>query len=324
MTWHPPLSPTATTILVLATLAVIIASFLWSRRDLNPLSPAGLAALGLRGAGFLLLLFFFLQPSRLPGAQKIAAKRTLAVLIDTSGSMSLPANYTPGTPGTPSRLDVVRKLLADHNVVTNVSTQANLSLYGFDNQPTLINLEALPDLKAAGKSTDLAAAIEQTVKLHQSDDLAGLLMLTDGRDNSGADPRGPAGKLKIPIYPLAIGDEPSATSKPSGEASRDLAIDTVTADPRVVLGRPAQIVVTVSAHAYEARQVTVDLLENSQVIATSAVAVSPQQPTRPGALLACAPRRWACTAIRSASPLSLMRSTSPTTPPRSRWTWWTR
>ncbi|MCX5660463.1 MAG: glutamine amidotransferase [Planctomycetota bacterium] len=284
MTWHPPLSSTTLAVLVLIAMAAMAASYLWSRRELNPLTPAGLLTLALRGSALLLLLFFILQPARLPEAQKIHTKRTLALLIDTSGSMTVPS----AGEGSPTRLDLLRDVLTKHRVVGNVTDQANLAIYGFDNRPTPVKADALAALVAGGRQTDLAAAIEQTVKLHQNDDLAGLLLLTDGRNTQGSDPRDPARKLKIPLFCVAIGNDPAATGPAAAKVLKDLAVESVAADPRVILGRPAQVVATVSAKGYGARQVKVELLEGDKVLLTSAVAVSDQQ-SRRQALLSVKP-----------------------------------
>lgn len=284
MTWHPPLSPTLLAALVLVVLVAMAASFLWSRRELNPISPAGLLTLLLRGGAMLLLLFFVLQPARLPDPQKINTKRTLALLIDTSGSMSLPS----AGEGSPTRLDLAREMLNQRHVVANVTEQANLAVYGFDSRPTPVKPDALGSLSAGGRTTDLAAAIEQTAKLHQNEDLAAMLILSDGRNTQGSDPRDAARKLKVPLFTVATGNDPAATNPAAAKATKDLAIDSVAADPRVILGRPAQIVTTISAKGYGARQVNVELLEGDKVLLTSAVAVSDQQ-TRRQALLSVRP-----------------------------------
>jgi multidrug resistance efflux pump len=104
MNWHPPLSSTVITILVLAGLGAMAASYLWSRRQLNPASPAAMATIALRLLAFFLLLFFLLQPMRLPKPREISSPRTLAVLIDTSGSMSKKMSDDA-----PARLDEARQ-----------------------------------------------------------------------------------------------------------------------------------------------------------------------------------------------------------------------
>ncbi|MCC7191243.1 MAG: hypothetical protein IT444_00550 [Phycisphaeraceae bacterium] len=274
MNWHPPLSSAVITILVLAGLAAMAASYVWARRQLNPLAPAALATIGLRLLAFFLLLFFLLQPMRLPKPTEISTQRTLAVLIDTSGSMS-----KKSSPDAPTRLDEARRLLTGSKMFATVAKDAKLAVYSFDDQPTPIKLDALASLKAEGRETDLGSTLEKTVRLHEGDDLAGIVMMTDGRNTQGVDPRTVAEKLKVPLYTLALGDAAKATDEPS-QRIKDLMIDSVSADPRIIVGRTAQVVVSVVGIGYDARQVTIELIEDGHVVSTSAVAISPQQTKR--------------------------------------------
>lgn len=276
MTWHPPISADSITLVVVIALALMGASYFIARRFLNPSSPAGMLTLALRGLALLLLLFFVLQPKMLPPPKKITTKRTLAILVDTSGSMSKPSG---GNIGTTPRLDYVRNLIEQNKTIDSVGAIANVAVYGFDVQTTPIKPDALKTLAAAGKGTDLAAAMEQVVRLHQGDDLAGLLIFTDGRNTQGTDPNASATTLKTPIFPVPIGDEIKDTGKPE-ELKKDLAIEAVAADPRVIIGRTAQVSVSIQALGYPNRQVSVELLEGDKVVSTSAVTTSPQQPKR--------------------------------------------
>ena len=89
MQWHPPLGTGMTTMLVIVTAAVMVGSFVWSRRELDIRTPAGALAAALRAAAFLLVLFLLLQPTRLPRPHKQQTRRTLAVLLDSSASMTV-------------------------------------------------------------------------------------------------------------------------------------------------------------------------------------------------------------------------------------------
>ncbi|MCE9589717.1 MAG: glutamine amidotransferase [Planctomycetes bacterium] len=273
MIWNPPLNTLAVTLLVVAVLVVAVASYAWSRRHLDPASPRGMLSLALRGLGFLLLLFFFLQPSSLPAPQHITVKRTLITLIDTSGSMSKRPSAD-----TPSRLDRAREAIKTGRLVEQVDATANLALYGFDGQVTPLKADTLPKAAATGKMTDLAAVLDQAVKLHQGDDVAGILLISDGRNTQGGDPREAVKRLGLPIYAVPIEDPQTATAV-KGE-TKDLAVESVTAEPRVIAGRAAQVAVTIRAVGQGSREVGVEILEGSTVVTTTAVAVSPDRQRR--------------------------------------------
>ena len=277
MNWHPPFSPTATTVLVMLAMVVVVASFVMPRKQLNAKSPAGLMTMILRVLGFALLLFFLLQPSVLPKPRTIITARTLAVLVDTSGSMS---ERDGADADEPDRLDRVRKAIEAHRVVEQVTEQAKLTMYAFAGQTTPIKADALDTLKATGKRTDLAAAIRQVENQHQRDDLAGILFFTDGRNTQGADPLEAAKQARAPLFVMAIGRKRQELPDKPQAQPKDLAIEAVSADARVILGRTAQVVASVSAAGYGARQVRVELLEKDQPISSSSVTVSESQNRR--------------------------------------------
>ena len=291
MHWHPTLSPAITTVLLLLVAAAMVASFVWSRRQLDPARPAGALAIGLRLAAFVLLSLVFLQPSKLPGPRVVTTRRVLAVLVDTSASMStkdrMDATGTSTTGGSGGsggsggdRLDQTRKVIADRHVFEQIEEVANLALYTFDGQAVPVESTALEMVKPTGKQTDLAAAMEQVVALHQNDDLAGLVLFSDGRNTQGAEPREAAAQSKVPIHVVPIGVAVEDSGPPDGIERLDLAIESVGAEPRIVLGRKARVVVSVAAEGYPARRVNVQLLRNDRVSAETVVAISPRQTNR--------------------------------------------
>lgn len=278
MLWHPPLNPTTLTLLVLAALLAIALSYLWSRRQLDPTSPQGLITVALRTVGFILLLIVVLQPARLPDPERITIDRTLAVLIDNSGSMSLTGPEAPDR----TRLDLVREALDAQRFHEIVGEDTELAYYAFDAQVRSIERDALGDLAGDGRATDITRALEHAVRQHQHDDLAGVVLISDGRVTQGRDPREIAEDLGVPVHTLTLGEDPPDEEEVAEEERRDLAVESVAADPRIVLGRTANVAVSVSAVGYGSRQVTVELIERDteNVLATTAVAVSPQQPRR--------------------------------------------
>ncbi|MFW6060417.1 MAG: glutamine amidotransferase [Phycisphaeraceae bacterium] len=277
MIWHPPLGATAMTLLVLAALAAVALSYLWSRRQLDPTSPEGLITIGLRTAGLLLLLLLVLQPARLPRPETITVHRTLAVLIDNSASMALADR--PGDDAT--RLGRVRRALTDHRFQERIGEQANLAYYGFDGRLNALDADALPDLAGDGRATDIAAALQAAARQHQHDDLAGILLISDGRVTQGDDPLALSETLDAPIHTLTVGEVPDERDEAPDQPQRDLAIESVSAEPRIILGRSANVAVSISATGYQSpRQVQVELVREDEPLGSSAVAVSPQQPRR--------------------------------------------
>jgi len=273
-------------LLVLLSLAVMAGSYLLSRRQLNVSSRQGLVTVLLRGLAFLLLLFFLFGPSRLPRPRTIRTQRTLAVLIDSSGSMSGPAFAEPGAA---ARIDEVRRLIRKHQLMEQITGQAKLALYAFDERLVRLKTDGLAGLKATGRATDLPGAIGQAAHLHENDDLAGLLLFTDGRNTQMEDPTEKAKELGVPLFLIAVGAEPSEQKQQDEQIQRDMAVLSASANPRIILGHTAQVAASIESRAYPARQVSVQLLRGGQIISSTAVAVSPQQ-NRRQALFSVKPR----------------------------------
>ncbi|HEV3024835.1 MAG TPA: hypothetical protein VGX76_20305, partial [Pirellulales bacterium] len=198
----------------------------------------------------------------------------LLVLMDTSESMSLADPYSDASTareaalrldlkaadGEPdvtalrklSRLELSQRVvgellgeLADGRVVT---------LYGFDTKLTPLAPDApLEGLTARGASTGIGDAIAGALAAHRGQDLAGILLVTDGRSNSGLDPRDAAavaGVQKTPIVVLA-----AATPEPP----RNVKLAGINADKEVFIRDPAEIGVLVEAQGLKDATASVTL-----------------------------------------------------------------
>ena len=124
--------------ILLALICTSILSFVtyWYRRDSVELSAqAGWALVLLRLAAFLGLLLFFFQLDK-RSEQKIVRDSKVAVLVDTSLSMTLPG--TPSASGLPneiSRIAEVNNLLEKSSFLEQLSSEHELSVYRFDQAP---------------------------------------------------------------------------------------------------------------------------------------------------------------------------------------------
>ena len=219
-----------------------------------------------------------MQPSRLPRPHEVKTKQTLGVLIDTSASMGQAASAEAGAQTT--RLDQVRSWMKTHQVTTRVQKVADAAVYAFDGSPRPVAADALSQLEPVGKRTDLAAAVAQTENLLRPRHLAAILLFTDGRHTQGADPRQAVSQLRTPLYFVPVGQAAKASNADEDGPSQDVSIVSVSGPPRIVLGRASQVVATIAAEGFAARQVTVEMAQGQRTLASSAVAISPQQPTR--------------------------------------------
>ena len=271
-TFDYPWGATATWLAVVGVVMVLAASFAMVWRELLPLSAGSVAVVALRLAALALLVYLLIQPS-------VIFKRTrevkphVAVLLDTSGSMDVVDSGHRR-----KRLREAVQTLQTTRLLERLGEKAQTHLFEFSTGISRLKPEKLAELKdATGTGTSLGIALSQVAEEFKGEDLAAVILLSDGRDNTGTDPLKAARELEVPIYTIGFG-----RPKPKEEKAkeRDLMIVEVSHDRRVVAGHATDLTVTVASKGFEARSVPVELELDGQVVATSAVALSPHRPER--------------------------------------------
>lgn len=125
------------TLLIVGLAAAMAAVIKFYRRDAQELSkPIRWSLVGLRVVTVLALVFFFLELQR--RTQRLVTRPSeIAVLVDTSQSMSLPADSRTGSG---SRTERAREILSDTELVDQFSQAHRVSLYavGERSEPRLI------------------------------------------------------------------------------------------------------------------------------------------------------------------------------------------
>ncbi len=143
--------------LVLAMVVGAIVSYVvyWYRRDWGELPKSlGWALLILRLTALTgLLLFFFDLQKR--SEQKLVVPSRLAVLVDTSLSMSLPLTSL----GEGNRMDAVTEFLSKSPMLNRLQSQHDVSVYRFDVTQRPILVASFAKLKSGTDANDLAANV---------------------------------------------------------------------------------------------------------------------------------------------------------------------
>lgn len=232
----------------LAAVALVGLGVLFAPR-LRGWSPARrIVVHGLQVASLALLLALIAQPAievtRLaPGAN------TVAVLVDTSASMGLPAAGSPAEGAADageSRLAVAERLV--DGAVRAAAGEAELALFGFDSSlrrlapdrpPAPVGtrtrlVDALADLADFGlPANPRGAAPAQT--------LAAIVVLTDGAQNGGdSTDLSPLAAAGVPVHPVAIGPAAVAGDIELAEFSLPRRVSPNTeVSARLVIGRDA-------------------------------------------------------------------------------------
>ncbi|HEV8613670.1 MAG TPA: hypothetical protein VGQ73_09160 [Gemmatimonadales bacterium] len=214
---------------------------------------------GLRGAVFLLLAGCLLQPVLLLSSA-VPQRNVLGILLDDSRSMRL-ADLPEG-----SRLDAVRRAFDSAGSITRrLGDRFVLRYFRFaaDAGP----LAGAERLRGNGSRTDLAGALDAARAELAGVPLAGLILVTDGADNAGADLTAPLLALrarKVPVYSVGVGQERFA---------KDLAIERVALPASALAGAGVLAEVALRARGLGGQAVQLVAEDEGRVVTERAVPI---------------------------------------------------
>lgn len=228
----------------------------------------------LRMAAIGLLSVQLLQPTRSHEEEK-REERTVAVVMDVSASMDLPARTAPDDDQT--RRQIARELLTNHadsghGLIEKLKQRYAVELYLMDATARLYPESALRPVDTRqrsptsdppadlAQSTNIAAALRRINGDIPSSTLSGVVLLTDGCDHSDSDVHDSVGFLEtnhIPLNSVLIG---------SSEPIRDAEIVTLQAPSQIYHGDELTIKAVVRADQFRNEIATVRLLEGDQVV----------------------------------------------------------
>lgn len=202
---------------LVAMLAIVIVAY---RRDAHRLSPRRRFVLAALRTGAVLAAFALLLEPNLVAVKRDVRPGSTIILVDTSQSMTHkdPYRRAPSiaqswrkmgvkNPSTETRINLVSKLLAkeDQKLLRDLAGDNDVYVYGFHSglEPLgVFELETgepeeeteaqpgaeldLEQLKATGRFTNIGLAVRSALERHRDSTIAGLVVLTDGRRNLGA------------------------------------------------------------------------------------------------------------------------------------------
>ncbi|MDB4664508.1 VWA domain-containing protein [bacterium] len=132
------------------------------RRDVQEMpTPIRILLIGLRLVTVLALVFFFFDLQRRT-ERMVTRPSEVAILVDTSQSMSLPTGTEPSTQ---SRIQRAQQLVGDSGLLEKLSSEHRVSVYAFgdESEPRLVDsmggLEATPEAKPETNAQPPSSAI---------------------------------------------------------------------------------------------------------------------------------------------------------------------
>ena len=248
----------------------LIAASIWAYRTTQGRTHRGfrgflifLRALALCGLAFCLLKPFVTVYQTSPDDSY------LAVLLDESKSMQVTDSVNQE-----SRLSSVNNLLFDPEggILNSLNEKFKTRLFSFSDVPKRMAPAALTE--ANGETTDIPAALNDTLDNLQGVPLSGVVIFSDGADASGEDITKLAFRMrdrKVPVHTVGIG---------SPEGIKDIEVVKVDAPRTAEEDFPVEIWATIRRKGYGPREVTLRLRDENRVVKTFNVNLNEERPIR--------------------------------------------
>lgn len=235
--------------IIIAAVAVIV-FIIWTYRQVmvQLSSPAGWALTLIRIAAVGLLLFTICEP-----AASIMLRRpeqaNVILLVDTSDSMGISDRMG-------NRIQTVSRLLTE-GWFESLTDRYHIYTYQFDERITPLTESAFDSLSVRKTGTDIGAALNFTRTRARLDDIAGVILMTDGNHTVGRDPQRIASGLGLPIYAVGVGD----TLEP-----RDTAVISHLTNDVAYVDSKIPVEVIIRSRGYEGMRLPVTLSEGERVV----------------------------------------------------------
>lgn len=174
-----------------------------------------------------------------------------------------------------TRLEVVQKALANPRMkfISALQGKINVGFYSFGGRAVAREPEALQTLAPSGRETAIGEAITQAMNEKRGQRVLGVIVLTDGRNNAGQDPRAVAEGLKdrfISVYTVA----PGVARKPM-----DVKLTDLEAPDAVIAGDNLTVKYRLRAEGYQGESVRTRLYLHT-LIETMEVATTLEEARR--------------------------------------------
>ena len=252
----------------LAVLAIFIGVWLTYLKTTRPISPPWKAFFVVtRGSVLVLLLFCLLRPV-ITTIQTSPQETYLGILIDDSQSMSI-----ADLPGGQSRRDGVEEVLFDGGLVEELSDSFQIRTFRFDKDTQRI--AGAGDLVQAGTASSIDQALNYVNDQLSGLRLGGLLLVSDGADNSGAaDPVVTAqdfGARQVPIFTIGVGKE---------SIPEDIGIVDVSSVETVLEGSVFTVQAGIIHQGFEGQEVEISVRDGEEVVASEIVTLGVSEVTR--------------------------------------------
>ncbi len=238
----------------LGALALVVLAY----RQLRGISRVDRIVLGTtRALALLVVLACLLRPTEVLSSA-VSQRNVLAILLDDSRSMRV-ADVNGA-----SRTSAMQRTFADSSaLVRRLASRYAIRTFRFAAEPS--PAPAATRLDASGGRTDLAAALNGVRSDLTGLPVAGVIVVTDGADNSGGDLGASILGLKarrVPVYTVGVGEE---------RFSRDLSVTSVSAPPSVLAGSTVLVDAALGVRGAGGEKTTLTAEADGKIVASEEV-----------------------------------------------------
>ncbi len=227
---------------------IIAAVWLTYLKTTRPLTPLWKGLLIANRSSILVLLIFCLLRPVISTVQVSPQETYLGVLFDDSQSMGI-QDLASGQ----SRQQAVQNVFFEEGVLEELGESFQLRNFRFDK--TTSRIASLDGLAQSGTSSSLEQAMSYVDEQLSGLPLGGIVLVTDGADNSEANPLALAenfGLRKIPIFTVGVGRE---------EIPEDIGIVSVSAAKTVLEGSVFNVQVSLLHQGYVGQEVKLSITD---------------------------------------------------------------
>jgi len=251
--------PNALLLVLIFLLVAVFVYFIYLRPRIRLSKRTTAALIALRVALLTLMVTLLLRPIVVVSSV-IPRSSYVAVVVDDSLSMKL-----PDVPGGAMRLDTVKQALLNTSTgqtsfLHRLDQKFRTNLYGFSG--ALSRLKDGNDLFGEGRTSDLAGALEETIKRSSGMPLSAIVLATDGASNVPSDISTILRELRardIPVFTIGVGD----TARPL-----DAELTRINMPRRVLVGSRVNVETFVGLSGYNNTKVLLGVREDGRAIKT--------------------------------------------------------
>ncbi|HAC88939.1 MAG TPA: hypothetical protein DCF95_13465, partial [Gammaproteobacteria bacterium] len=241
-------------------LVVLIVCGVWLTylKTTRPLSTAWkMFFVATRSSVLVILLFCLLRPV-ITTFQAAPQETYLGILIDNSQSMSI-EDLDAGQ----SRQEAVEENIFGNGLIDELSESFQIRSFRFDKDTQRI--VGLDGITEEGTGSSIDQALKYVDDQLNGLPLGGIVLVTDGADNSQIDPVTKAqelGNRQIPIFTVGVGQE---------EIPQDIGIVDVTAAKTVLEGSVFNVSVSLDHRGYEGQEVELSIIDRDNQVESEVV-----------------------------------------------------